>query len=162
MSGGKSSSSTSSPYAGVLASIAEQINKETDPLRTQFLSQLSQVLSGNTSTSSTIPLIQSGVASARQAGASSISSAQGYLAQSGVARSPFAAAIMSLTNQANTANIGNVPLQVANTMLGETSTAASGFTNSSLSGLASAIQGNMQQSGSNLGFNASDILPSNW
>jgi len=55
-----------------------------------------QVLSGDMFTNSNLPLIQSGVAAARQAGAASRTSTQGNLATSGVAQSPFAAAIIAL------------------------------------------------------------------
>src|SRR5882757_1596885 len=112
-SGGKSSSSTSSAFGDILGGIAQKINKEVDPVRKMFLGQMKQVLSGDMFTNSNLPLIQSGVAAARQAGAASRTSTQGNLATSGVAQSPFAAAIMSMTDQGTNENIGAVPRQVS-------------------------------------------------
>jgi hypothetical protein len=144
MSGGKSSSS--SYFGDVLAGISEQINKEVNPVRKLMLGQMKQVLNGNQFTNSSIPLIQSGVSAARQAGAASLSSTQSSLATSGVAQSPFAAAIMSMSQQATNEQIGAVPGQVSGEILGEVPNAVSNIGGQALSGLAGAAQTNNSQS----------------
>ena len=140
--GGKSSGSTSSGFGDVLGSIAGQINHETDPTRRAFMNQLQQVLGGNQFTNSTIPLIQSGVQSARSAAGSSLESSQASLAQSVVAQSPFAAAIQSMVSQQGNQAIGAVPGQVSQAYIGQAEGAIQGIGGQALSGLAGAAQTN--------------------
>ena len=155
MSGGPSFSSgkgsTQSGFGDILGSIAEKINKETDPVRKMFLSQMKQVLGGNQFTNSTIPLIQSGVAAARQAGAASSTQAKGYEATSGVAQSPFSAAINSVIAQGTNQNIGAVPGQVSGQILGEVPGTISSMGSLVNSGLTGAAQFNNSSSQSQFG-----------
>jgi hypothetical protein len=147
--GGKSSGSTSSGFGDVLASIAGQINHETDPVRRQYLNQLQQVLGGNQFTTSTIPLIQSGVQAARSAAGSSLQQSQAALAQSGAAQSPFAAAIQSMIGQQGNQAIASVPQNVAANYEGQVGGAVQGIGGQALSGLASAAQTNYGTNSSN-------------
>lgn len=143
MSFGGSSSQTYSPYAPLLAQMAAHINQEVDPVRKMFFQQLQQILSGNLFTNSTLPMVAQGVAAQRQAGAESMAGAEAAGARSGVDRSPFMAAIKSLMGQGTNAAIGAVPGQVAGEYLGLVPGAVQGVGGQALSGLASAMQGNI-------------------
>lgn len=156
--GGKSSGSSDSfsYLASVLGGIAQKVNKEVDPVRKLFLSQMQSILSGNMFTNSTLPLIQSGVSAARQAGAASLSDTEAQLASEGVGQSPFAASLMSLIKSGTNEAIGAVPRQVATGYLGEIGGYTSGVGGQALSGLASAAQINRSTSGSSSSFNWQD------
>jgi hypothetical protein len=157
-SGGKSSGSSDSfsALASVLGGIAQKINKEVDPVRKLFLSQMQQVLSGNMFTNSTLPLIQSGVSAARQAGAASLSDTQSQLAQEGVSQSPFAASLMSLIKSGTNEAIGRVPGDVSRSMLGEIGSYTGAVGGQALSGLSNAAQINRHTNTSGSSFNWQD------
>lgn len=158
MTGGKGSQSTSSGFANTLGAIANQINTETDPSRRLFMSQLQQILSGNMFTNSTMPLIQSGVSAARQAGATSLMGAQSYLASTGVAQSPFAAAVMSLTGQQAQSGVASVPEQVAGSYLSQGMSSVAALGGQSLSGLSGAAQVANTTTSSSTGYDPSSLL----
>src|SRR6267142_3288304 len=117
--GGKSSEHTSSQFAPILGAIAGQINNEVDPVRKEFLSQLTQVLSGNLYNNSLLPLIQNATGQMRQAVGQSSQGAEAYLAKTGTAQSPFAASILAQLNQQGNEAIAGIPIQFAQQMLGQ-------------------------------------------
>lgn len=120
-----------------------------------MLSQMGDILKGNLYGSGTIPLIQQGVDAARSAASTSLNNAQGYMAQIGASRSPFAASIMSMLSQQGNEAVAAVPTDIAQQFLGMTPGAISSGTNATMSGLANAIRGNMTTNGTNLGFDLS-------
>jgi hypothetical protein len=146
--GGGGKSSSFSPYAALLVQAAEHINKEMDPSRKLLMQQMQSVLQGNLYGSGTIPLIQQGVDAARKAASQSLTDTQGYLAQTGAARSPIAAAILGQLAQGGQEAVAGVPIALAQQYLGMAPALIGAGTNATMGGLASAIQGNLQQTSS--------------
>ena len=149
-SGGKSgsNSSTSSAFGQILGQIAEQINGEADPSRQLMFKQLQSVLKGDLFGKGSIPLIQSGVQASRQATAGGMESARGALASSGAANSPFAAAILGQIQASGNQATAQVPIQIAQGILGQGAGLVENIGGQALSGLSGAGQLNNSTSGS--------------
>lgn len=116
MSGGKSSSnsSTSSPYAAMLARYGVQSLKGAEPVMQQLLGQEGEALRTGGITNQ-IPIINRQVDAARQAAASSGQNTQEMLSKHGLANSAFGARIMAEQNAQSAQNVADVP---ANTIEG--------------------------------------------
>lgn len=155
--GGKGGGGSSSAWGNVLGEMATQINREVDPVRKMFLSQMHQILSGDQFTNSSIPLIQSGVRNARDAGAASMQDTQKYLAQSGASQSPFAAAVQSMTSMGTEQNIASVPGDVSASYINGMPGMISGLSGDALSGMGGAAQSNFTYHSNNMGWNTGDI-----
>ena len=126
---GKSSEGSGSKTLG---KIAGQINKETGPVRKEWLSQLFQVLKGGTA-ASTLPVAQNMTTASQQAGSRASQQTTEQLARMGLSGTPFAARAQAEQTLSNRQSTAQIPGQVAEMFLGQVPGAALGLTNSSIS-----------------------------
>jgi hypothetical protein len=85
---------TSSPAAGGLISFADELQKETTPIRKNLISQLFEALLGR---GANIPIISQAVEQTRRAGSTALTSTTERLAQTGLTGTPFGEMIMAQT-----------------------------------------------------------------
>ena len=147
-SGGKSggNSANSSAFGNILGQLAEQLNGEVDPTRKTLLHQTNQVLKGDIFGKGSIPLIQSGVQASRAATAGGMADAQGALAKSGAANSPFAAAILGQIQASGNQATAQVPIGIAQSYLSGAGGLVEGLGGQAFGGLGTAGQQNNNSS----------------
>lgn len=130
--GGKTEGGTPDWAQDMAAQMAQRFEGETRGLRTDFISQLQQALTGDTATATRIPIIESAMEASRRSGAQAMEETEGELARTGLAGTPFGERIRSGTRADLGFQTSQIPSQfllalqqmIPNFVLGQSQTAA--------------------------------------
>lgn len=162
MSGSKSSSSGSSnsPFAGVLASWASQLFRESNPTLKLLFGQMNEALKTG-GVGAQIPIIQSAVTNMQSSLSQSMGSAKDFLAKlNGTGTSPLGGYMLDAMSMTGNQNIANTKTSMAMDLIGKAPGLASGVTGQAMSGLGTAagLDTTTSSSGSTKSGNTGDFI----
>ncbi len=143
---GGSSGSQSSPYASALWSLGSQLFREANPTLKLLFGQMQEALKTG-GVGAQIPIIQQAVASARSAQAGALGSAKDAMARLGLGSSPLANSQLASANMNIEQGIAGIPTSMAQQMIGQAGSLASGVTGMGLgtAGTAAGLDTNWEQ-----------------
>lgn len=147
-----SSGSSSSPYSGAQADVANTLFSQSNPLLSNFLQQVMGLLQGGGPSETMLPMVQTAVTGARSGQSSSQAAAKGQMASLGLGSDPASQGILAGLNQSGNQAVAGIPSTMAASFLSSGMSTAQGGVNSAIGALGGAAgsSGNTQQSSGGL------------